>query len=556
MVPVGARKEFHPSMRTSSTISLFSEQPELNQRPYSFVFSILAHGVAFGLIFIGIISAPKVRVQVAVQRYEVRHLDLHTLEAEMQRARSDFSKETKAPRAPSKAPAPAKAQTTPPAASPDAPRPALRMVVQAPRGAQTLVQPDIPKPLALNVEIPVPTVVIWAGKKAVVKTIVPPLPEKPVVADVKPSTQLPNEEQNLAEIAIPAVAMPVIQPQPILPSTTTPLVVTGPKPTPPAPITTAQGSSLPTPAAVMSLSEHRMANGAVTLPPVNSSVATPSPGELAPAEAKNTTPAGHGSQTDKPVEKPAEKPVVKSADKAVGKPTDKPADHAVGKPTDKPADHAVDKANDKPADKSRDTAVGKAAAKPDSGKAAEQPDTAKAAQGANAGTAQKTTAPTGYGIVNTPTGAHITRPKEGQFGSVVVGSTLTEKYPETAELWSGRLSYTVYLPVGLAKSWILQYSLSRADSPAGATTRVEAPWPYNIVRPNIAPGTIDADALMIHGFVNQAGRFEALSIAFPPEFAQAQFVLNALNQWEFRPATQNGQNIKVEVLLIIPEVED
>jgi hypothetical protein len=532
MVPGGARKEFHPSMRTSSTISLFSEQPELNQRPYSFVFSILAHGVAFGLIFLGIISAPKVKVQVAVQHYEVRHLDLHTLEAEMQRARSDFREEIKAPRTPSKAPAPAKALAPPPAASPDAPRPALRMVVQAPRGAQTLVQPDIPKPLALNVEIPVPTVVIWAGKKTVVKTIVPPLPEKPVVADVKPSTQLPNEEQNLADIAIPAVALPVVQPQPILPSTTTPLVVTGPKPTPPAPITTAQGSSLPTPAAVMSLSEHRMANGAVTLPPVNSSVATPSPGELAPAEAKNTTPAGHGSQTDKPVEKPA--------DKAVGKPTDKPADRAVGKA----------------ANKSADNAVGKGAAKPDSSKAADQPDSAKAAQGANAGSAQKTTAPTGYGIVNSPLSAHITRPKEGQFGSVVVGSSLTEKYPETAELWSGRLSYTVYLPVGLAKSWILQYSLSRADSPVGATTRVEPPWPYNIVRPNIAPGTIDADALMIHGFVNQAGRFEALSIAFPPEFAQAQFVLGALSQWEFRPATQNGQNVKVEVLLIIPEVEE
>jgi hypothetical protein len=527
-------------MRTSSTISLFSEQPELNQRPYSFVFSILAHGVAFGLIFLGIISAPKVKVQVAVQRYEVRHLDLHTLEAEMQRARSDFSKEVKAPRAPSKVPTPAKAPASPPAPSPDAPRPALRMVVQAPRGAQTLVQPDIPKPLALNVEIPVPTVVIWAGKKTVVKTIVPPLPEKPVVAEVKPSTQLPNEEQKLADIAIPAVALQLVQPQPILPSTTTPLVVTGPKPTPPAPITTAQGSSLPTPAAVMSLSEHRMANGAVTLPPVNSSVATPSPGELAPAEAKNTTSAGHGSHADKPVEKPAEKAVGKSAEKAVGKPTDKPADKASGKTNDPSSNHAS----------------GKAAAKADSAKAADSPDSAKAAQGSNAGSAQKTTAPTGYGIVNTPTGAHITRPKEGQFGSVVIGSSLTEKYPETAELWSGRLSYTVYLPVGLAKSWILQYSLSRADSVAGATTRAEAPWPYNIVRPNIAPGMIDADALMIHGFVNQAGRFEGLSIAFPPEFAQAQFVLNALSQWEFRPATQNGQNVRVEVLLIIPEVEE
>jgi hypothetical protein len=109
--------------------------------------------------------------------------------------------------------------------------------------------------------------------------------------------------------------------------------------------------------------------------------------------------------------------------------------------------------------------------------------------------------------------------------------------------------------VGLARSWILQYSLSRADNAAAAgnITHIEAPWPYNIVRPNIEPGAIDADALMVHGFVNQAGRFEALSVLFPPQFAQAQFVLDALTQWQFRPATQNGQNVLVEVLLIIPD---
>jgi hypothetical protein len=76
------------------------------------------------------------------------------------------------------------------------------------------------------------------------------------------------------------------------------------------------------------------------------------------------------------------------------------------------------------------------------------------------------------------------------------------------------------------------------------------------VRPNIAPGSIDADALMVHGYVNLEGRFEALTIVFPPQFPQAQFVLSMLNQWQFRPATQNGQNMKVEVLLIIPEIDE
>ena len=38
-------------------------------------------------------------------------------------------------------------------------------------------------------------------------------------------------------------------------------------------------------------------------------------------------------------------------------------------------------------------------------------------------------------------------------------------------------------------------------------------------------------------------------------YAREQFVLNALQQWQFRAGTHNGQVAKLEVLLIIPEVE-
>jgi hypothetical protein len=125
-------------------------------------------------------------------------------------------------------------------------------------------------------------------------------------------------------------------------------------------------------------------------------------------------------------------------------------------------------------------------------------------------------------------------------------------------IWNDRIAYTVYLHVGLAKSWILQYSLPRSAeaAEAGNISRLEAPWPYNIVRPNISADAINSDALLVHGYVNQAGKFESLGISFPPEFRQAQFVLDALNQWQFRPAAQNGQIEKVEVLLIIPEERD
>jgi hypothetical protein len=149
----------------------------------------------------------------------------------------------------------------------------------------------------------------------------------------------------------------------------------------------------------------------------------------------------------------------------------------------------------------------------------------------------------------------ILLPRDGRFGIVVVGASLEEKYPETAKLWTGRMAYTVYVHLGLTKSWILQYSLPRSDDAVNLRSirRMDAPWPYDMVRPNIDPGAIDADALMVHGFVNRAGRFEALSVLFPPEFPQAKSVLSALEQWQFRPAMQNGEVARVEVLLIIPD---
>jgi hypothetical protein len=145
---------------------------------------------------------------------------------------------------------------------------------------------------------------------------------------------------------------------------------------------------------------------------------------------------------------------------------------------------------------------------------------------------------------------------DGQFSAVVVGSSISEKYPETMQLWAGRLAYTVYLHVGLEKNWILQYAVTReAASVSGNATQPRAPWPYLMERPHLAPGDFNSDAVMVHGLLNTAGHFEALAVVFPSDFSQAKFVLSALEQWRFRPARQNGSLIAVEVLLIIPEEE-
>ena len=151
--------------------------------------------------------------------------------------------------------------------------------------------------------------------------------------------------------------------------------------------------------------------------------------------------------------------------------------------------------------------------------------------------------------------AHITTPAQGRFGAVVVGNSVAGEFPEVGDAWNGRIAYTVYLHVGLDKSWIMQYALPRMAEAhtAGRGEDVDAPWPYSIVRPNLTAGSINGDALLVHGYVNKLGRFESLSIAFPPDFSEGPFVLGALQQWQFRPAKQNGEAAKVEILLIIPE---
>ena len=140
----------------------------------------------------------------------------------------------------------------------------------------------------------------------------------------------------------------------------------------------------------------------------------------------------------------------------------------------------------------------------------------------------------------------------------MVGSSLAEAYPETIGVWGSRLAYTVYVHAGLARNWILQYSVPRSTeaASAGDIFRPDAPWPFYIVVPHIALDKLNADAILVHGFVSAGGRFEQLAIVSPPEFGQREFVLNALQEWKFRPAIQNGHVTTVEVLLIIPEEPD
>ena len=462
-------------MSSSQTISLFSERPQITQRPTSFLVSIVAHAGALALLSAGIIYSPQINDSVVTRKYALRHIDMHT---EKEDLRHSGAKGISYPGPQAKVNRPS------PGDKPGVERAVLRQTVEADKGPQTLIQPDIVEPLQLKIETPVPTVVIWTPKTEQVKKVVAPLPEPATASDVKPSIKAPNQEINLGDLGISSSLTPTNK-LPVFPSTTAPMVVHGPKLVQMAPVTAAQTKQQPTPTAVMSISDLRMVDGTATLPPVNQSSLRDDTGILAPGEASSGNTGNHTGGA--------------SSDPRTGN--------------------------------------GGAAATVTGERSGDQP-------GAGDGAGK-----------DEFTSDHFTLPKNGEFGAVIVGASLEQKYPEMASVWNDRVAYTVYLHVGLEKSWILQYSLPRTGdaAAAGNITRLEAPWPYNIVRPNIPPGAFNADAILVHGFVNQNGRFEQLGLAFPPEFREAQFVLDALNQWQFRPAMQNGKMERVEVLLIIPE---
>jgi hypothetical protein len=358
---------------------------------------------------------------------------------------------------------------------------------------QTLVQPDLPPNLALAKETPIPTVVIWTPNHDPVKTIVPPLPQKAAGADVKPSLDAPNDELNLADLSVASASLAEALLS-LVPSTTSPVSIQEPDSLQMAPAMTSESSAQPTPAAAMSLSDLHMPQGTVTLPPANetapnTSPTTPAPGR--PVDSSQTGVEYHNSR---------------SGDVA-----------------------AAESAGDQLA-----VAVNPAGA--------DVPSESHSKTTPEAGRRDRF-------AVN-----HITLPKSGQFGVVVLGSSLDEQYPELLQIWGDRIAYTVYLQIGQSRNWTLQYSLPRGAETAmeASVTPLEALWPYEIVRPHVIPALLDADAMVLHGLVNRAGRFESLAIVYLARPPQGTLVLNSLAQWQFRPAAQNGIATAVEVVLVIP----
>lgn len=515
-------------MRSSGVITLFSEPPAPHRRPSPFLVSILLHASAAGLIWFGLHHSPRV-LDADTQQYTVKLLELDQRQSPLQwQPRSAVAAATQAAgnsagNAQGRSPVPTAApMTTSPAQAARLLRAARRTasLVSSHVAPQTLVQPDLPRNLVLPERIPLPRVVLWFPRNVLVKQIVPPPRQEITAANVHPSLMPPNEALNLADIKI-SPSIFVTKLPTIAPSSVSPIAVKDPQPIQQAPQTSSVSNVPPTPVRVLSLADLRLDKATIALPPVN---------EVAPAAGL--------------------KEIAENLPAISSFPGTTPGSGA---------DRGSDTGNGSGAGNGIERSAGNGVGRPGPGTgaavAAVKPSGPGSGSGVKAPTTQSVAGDAASANESGGAVTRIERPKGGQFGFVVIGSSPEELYPEAPNLWAGRLAYTVYLHVGLPKSWILEYSLPRTVQAAdgGEVAPPKAPWPYLMVRPNLASGDLYADAIMVHGFVSASGKFQKLSIAFPAQFPQRKFVLNSLEQWRFRPATENGRPAEVEILLIIPE---
>jgi hypothetical protein len=151
-------------------------------------------------------------------------------------------------------------------------------------------------------------------------------------------------------------------------------------------------------------------------------------------------------------------------------------------------------------------------------------------------------------------------PTNGVFDIVVVQNSSSEAFPESTGVLSGRPIYTVFLQVGAPKDWILQYCIPKStDLPMqngpvvrlGNPAPVKAPYPLVTMRPPLVVRQ-GGSYLLIHGYVDEAGRFKDLNVVRGAAEPATKIVLTCLAHWEFRPATRDGVPVRVEILLAIP----
>ena len=150
----------------------------------------------------------------------------------------------------------------------------------------------------------------------------------------------------------------------------------------------------------------------------------------------------------------------------------------------------------------------------------------------------------------------IEHPVNGVFDVVVVQSSPLNDFPGAPSL-SGSPVYTVYVAVGRARMWILQFCVPKEEVVVkregivvqlGNVAPLKPPYPIATVVP---PSAGRLEKIVVHGFISDTGEFESLKVLSGERSAAEYLILPLLQRWLMRPAARDGKPIRVEMMLLI-----
>lgn len=387
-----------------------------------------------------------------------------------------------------------------------------------PRIQQTLVQPELPRTVQMG-KMPLPQALLWVPAAVPVTRITPPAPT-PVPrienhpALIPPREKLPNLDIKLSSTAFQTTA-PMMPPSDVMP-----VVIHGGVSVDVIAQTPLKQELDHAPTSVISISEVRLDSGKTTLPELNQVALVPMLGGMQPGPVRSNRPMGSG--------------VSEEAGRGRGQGTGTAA--GVGGAA-------------KTVASSSGTSAAAAGLPGNAGQGGRGTAVGSGGPGASVGAATGPGAAAGENSL--PGYARVKRPSDGTFGVVVMGSPEADDYPESLNVWKGRLAYTVYVNVGAGRKWLLQYAaLTSKQGPA----HIDAPWPYDLLVP--ASSVSSHGAVMVQGILTAEGHLEQLHLILPEEDAEMRVLLKALERWQFRPAKSDGAALPLEVLLIVPEAEE
>ncbi len=168
-------------------------------------------------------------------------------------------------------------------------------------------------------------------------------------------------------------------------------------------------------------------------------------------------------------------------------------------------------------------------------------------------------APGSERVAADPAFKRVEHPANGSFDVVIMQTAARDDLPNVGGILSGNPVYTVYLPVGDKKDWLLKYCLPARGNPQSNpyqikiedATPITPPYPISTSIPDLLLVQPFSTSLVLHGVLTAAGAFRDVK-GPDPATPLAEQIIALVSEWRFRPALRNRRPIDIEILLVIP----